>query len=323
LDDLHRRTTARTLDFGARLEEGQRALRIEAEQILNHGNQPLAVGMQEAEVTGAPESFWQDVLQDQPQELGRGDLPRLGAPAFGLFVAKGHLPIVTGEDVLFPDHAPVEIAPEIDQRLLAGADALAVHNPLFRIALGQREPFAGDGLEHLGPKDLGQGLMIEQIALLARGSLGAPQTVLRIDGGGRNDQMHMRVKVEPTRVRVQDRNRPGGPLEVLVVERESAQRLPGALDQEREEGGLIGEGQRAKGAWQGEGHQEILPRHQLLKLALEPLLTLVVLAVRAAAMPARMRHQDLMVAVGALGEHHGTCRGTAVLHGGQCLEMRR
>jgi len=74
---------------------------------------------------------------------------------------------------------------------------------------------------------------------------------------------------------------------------------------------------------EGEGHQEILPRHQLLKLALEPLLTLVVLAVRAAAMPARMRHQDLMVAVGALGEHHGTCRGTAVLHGGQCLEMRR
>ena len=85
----------------------------------------------------------------------------------------------------------------------------------------------------------------------------------------------------------------------------------------------MGEGQGAKGRRQGKGHQEILPRHQLLDLALEPLLALVVLAVRAATVSARMGHQDFVVTIGALDQHHGTCRGTAILHGGQCVEMRR
>ena len=44
-----------------------------------------------------------------------------------------------------------------DKRLLK----LAIGNPLFGIAFGQWEPFAGDGIEQLGAKDLGQGLLIE------------------------------------------------------------------------------------------------------------------------------------------------------------------
>ena len=99
-------------------------------------------------------------------------------------------------------------------------------------------------------------------------------------------------------------------------------RLPGALDHQRIERALLGEGQSPKGRGQGEGHQEILARHQLLELALEPLLALVVLTVRAAAMPARMWHQALMVAVGASGQHRRTCRGAAIGHRRQCLAMR-
>jgi len=153
--------------------------------------------MQEAEVARATEPFGQDMLQDQPQELRSRNCPRLGALGLGILVAEGHLPVLAREDILFPDYAAVQIAPEIDQRLFPGADAFSIDDPFFGVARRQGKPFGGDGIEQLGAKDLGQGLVIEQIAALTLGSLRPPQPVLRIDGRGGNHQVHMWVVTEP------------------------------------------------------------------------------------------------------------------------------
>ncbi len=39
----------------------------------------------------------------------------------GVSIPEAHLAVVAGDDILLPDDAPVKIAPQIDERLLAGA----------------------------------------------------------------------------------------------------------------------------------------------------------------------------------------------------------
>jgi hypothetical protein len=108
--------------------------------------------MQEAEIPCSPEAFRQDMLEQQRQELGTGQRAVSEAFAFALAVAKGHLPVVAGDDIFFLDHAAIQIAPEIDQCLLAGADALAVDDPGRGVAWGQCQAFLSDSLEHFGTK---------------------------------------------------------------------------------------------------------------------------------------------------------------------------
>lgn len=76
-------------------------------------------------------------------------------------VAKGHLTVRAAQEVLLWQHAALEVAPEVDQRLVTVADRLAVDHPLCRqvdldgpaVRLHRDEP--------LGPEDFGQGLVGE------------------------------------------------------------------------------------------------------------------------------------------------------------------
>lgn len=52
---------------------------------------------------------------------------------------------------------------------------------------------------------------------------------------------------------------------------------------------------------QGEGQHEVLARHQFARLALDPSLGLMGLAVRAAAMAAGMRDEDVLITFRAGG----------------------
>jgi hypothetical protein len=63
-----------------------------------------------------------------------------------------------------------------------------------------------------------------------------------------------------------------------------------------------------------EGQQKVLGGHLLHHLALQPLLTLVVLTVRTMAMATGMRHPFLMRTFAALDLHHGTGLCAAVFH---------
>ena len=132
----------------------------------------------------------------------------------------------------------------------------------------------------------------------------------------------MRVIVEPAGVGMQHRSGTGGALQLLVVSAEGAHRLPTAAHQQVVNQTLVRKRQHPELGRQRERDQKIPGRHLLLELAFEPLLTLMVLAVRAVAVAAGVRHQLLMIAAAALHLHLGAGLGAAALDGGQCLQVR-
>ena len=73
-------------------------------------------------------------------------------------------------------------------------------------------------------------------------------------------------------------------------------------------------GERPEFGGQGEGQQKVLGRDLLVQLPFQPLLALMMLAVRAVAMAAGMRHQFLMRASGAFDLHHRARLGAALFH---------
>ena len=239
----------------------------------------------------------------------------------GVAVAEGDLACVAGEDVLLLDDAPVEVTAEIDERLRTGAHRPAVDDPLGRHAAWDREAGGREGGEHPGAKHPGQGLMGEQIARLAAAAFGAPKPALTVDGPGGHDRMDMGVVIQPAGMGVQYRHGPRNALKRLVVQAEGLQGLPAHLHQEVIDGALMGEREGAQLGGQGEGEQVILARDQFSCLALDPLLGFVGLAVRAAAMAAGMRDEDLLVAFRAGGLHAGGQAGPALPQGRERLEL--
>jgi hypothetical protein len=145
--------------------------------------------------------------------------------------------------------------------------------------------------------------------------------VLGIEGCARHGQMHMGVKLQAPGVGVQHANGAGLALELAVVAAELGQSVPGTLHQETIDGVLVAPGQGAQFSGQREGDQEVGARQQRVGLALDPALALEVLAVRAASMTAGMRHQALLAAAGALGQHLGTEAAAAGLHGLEGFEL--
>jgi len=82
-------------------------------------------------------------------------------------------------------------------------------------------------------------------------------------------------------------------------------------------------GQPPEFGGQGEGQQKVLGGDLFLDLAFQPLLTLMMLAVRAVAMAAGMRHQFLMRATRALNLHHRAGVRAAVFHRRECAQVIR
>ena len=127
----------------------------------------------------------------------------------------------------------------------------------------------------------------------------------------------MRVIIEIAGVGVQYANGPGFALKLFIVEREGMERLPTALHHQIVNDALMLPGQRPEFFGQGEGDEEILGRHLFLQLAFDPLLTFVILAMRAVAVAAGMRYENLAVAVFTLRRHQRALGGAAVLHRAQ------
>jgi len=97
--------------------------------------------MQKAEVAGPPEALGQDVLQDQPEESGAAHRAHRHLAGLAVAVTKADLALVTGQDVLLLNDASIKIAAEIDQSLLASADAFAVDDPFPWVAGGYQLKF--------------------------------------------------------------------------------------------------------------------------------------------------------------------------------------
>lgn len=258
--------------------------------------------MQKAKVAGAPKTLRQHMLQDQPQELRPGNGPPLQPLAPGVAIHEAHLAIATGHDILLPDDAPVEVASQVDERLLPATDRGTVDHPLLGVANRQRPSGRFEAGQHLRPEDLRQGLMAEEIALLRR-ALGPPSLLPAVDRCRRHHQMNVRVILQLARVRMQNSDRPRGALQLPVVLTEGAHRLPTAAQEQIVGLALMCPGQCPEFGRQSEGQQEVLGGNLFPQLPLQPLLTLVVLTVWAVAVTAGMWNQRLVVAFGAMKLH--------------------
>jgi len=76
-------------------------------------------------------------------------------------------------------------------------------------------------------------------------------------------------------------------------------------------------GQRTQFFGQGEGQQEILGGHSFFELPFQPLLGLMMLAMRTIAMATGMWDEHLFFAAIALRQHHGALRGATLFQGDQ------
>lgn len=83
--------------------------------------------MQKAEITRPPKALGQHMLQDQPQEMRAADCATFYSAGLGVAIAKAHLAVGAGDDVLLADDAAVKIAPQIDERFVAVADRFAIN----------------------------------------------------------------------------------------------------------------------------------------------------------------------------------------------------
>jgi hypothetical protein len=83
----------------------------------------------------------------------------------------------------------------------------------------------------------------------------------------------------------------------------------------------VGQSEPAPFGRQREGQQKVVGRDQALHLTFQPLLALVVLAVRAKAMAAGMRDEVVVRTVTALNLHHRTGRAAAMLDRRQRLKL--
>ncbi len=126
--------------------------------------------------------------------------------------------------------------------------------------------------------------------------------------------MNVRMKRQLARVRMQYRDGAGRALKLLVVLAEGTYCLPTTAHQQFVDDTLVRPGQRPEFRGQGEGQQKVLGGHLLLQLTFQPLLTLMVLTVRAVAMTAGMGHQLLVLASRAFDLHHGAGLRATLFH---------
>ncbi len=99
---------------------------------------------------------------------------------------------------------------------------------------------------------------------------------------------------------VHDRYAARRTLELLVVVSKHPHCLPATAGHQCIERALVPPCQRPELLGQGERQETVLGRHLFLELTFQPLLALMVLAVRTVAMAAGMGHEKLAVALGAL-----------------------
>ena len=77
--------------------------------------------MQKTEVAGAAVAFGQEVLQDEMQKCYTAESADFSLPGLAVFVTERDvaIAIASGQNFFFLYHAPIQITPEVNQRVLA------------------------------------------------------------------------------------------------------------------------------------------------------------------------------------------------------------
>jgi hypothetical protein len=108
------------------------------------------------------------------------------------------------------------------------------------------------------------------------------------------------------------------PSEPGISASKGGHRLPGGFEQQIVHLALPTPDQPSQLSWNREGNEEILHRQKFCLLSLNPALAIVVLAVGATAMAARVGHLEPVLAIAAL-QHHQVALAAAAAHGLQGL----
>lgn len=93
------------------------------------------------------------MLQYPPQEVLAPEGAVLSGSGIGIDVSERHPPIVVGDNVLFADNAPVQIAGQVFQGWLATADTGAMDDPFCGDRPGQCQAGLVDSGQHPGAED--------------------------------------------------------------------------------------------------------------------------------------------------------------------------
>ncbi len=189
-DDFHDAAAALAWDRGL-VELLPWEMRHTVKQVPQQLDQRLAVAVQKPIIARPAEPFGQDVLEQQPKKLRA----RQGAGfdlAGVLGVTKGHLAVLTAENILLLQHPAIEVLAQIGQCLVATANVLAVDDPVRRYGGAHRQTLVLERLKPLGTEHLGQIAFMEEVDPV----LAPPQPVFRIQRSRRNDEMDMRMKVQ-------------------------------------------------------------------------------------------------------------------------------
>jgi len=105
--------------------------------------QDLAAVVGEAVVATAPKAAWQQVAEQQPEEVGAGQAAGLQRSGFCVAVAKTHVAVVGVEDVVFAQHAAEKVAGQIaEARAVRARRTLRARNWSVRLGRG-----VGRGIE--------------------------------------------------------------------------------------------------------------------------------------------------------------------------------
>jgi len=74
------------------------------------------------------------MLKDQPQNPFSGHCFEYHLFCLAVLIAEGHVSVFTAYNIFFPNDATIQITAQVNQRLFAGTDRLAINNPFFWIS---------------------------------------------------------------------------------------------------------------------------------------------------------------------------------------------
>ncbi len=158
------------------------------------------------------------MLQHQPQEVRTADGSCRAFAGATVAIPERDLAIGAAYDVALLNHPPVQVAPQIDQRLVAIAHGLAIDHPALGQADRRRQAVSVQGRQQLAMKHPCQGFVVEQVVATLLGlAQAAPQAVFGIKGCTRHGQMHMGVKLQAPGMGMQHAHGTGQPFELAVV----------------------------------------------------------------------------------------------------------
>ncbi len=105
------------------------------------------------------------MLQDQVNEILAGQSTVFYGPGLAVDIPKSYLAAFIGDDVLFADHAFVQVLGKVFDGSGAFADLPTVDDPLARGRWNGKTAFA-QFLQKAGAKDLGEVILFKQIVPL-------------------------------------------------------------------------------------------------------------------------------------------------------------